>query len=138
MPLEGTKDIKNHYIGLKANFIWNCMRRDIKSYIRECEVCQKCKVENIKPARLLQPLPIPTKLWSDISIYFIDALLVSKRFSVIFVVVDQFTKYAYVSPLSHPYTTASVAKLFISQIFKLYGMPATIVTNKDVTLTSIF
>ena len=34
----------------------------IKEFIRECEVCQQHKVEQMSPAGLLQPLPIPTQV----------------------------------------------------------------------------
>ncbi len=52
------------------------MRKDIRRLIRECDVCQASKVENIHPPGLLQPLPIPTKSWSDISLDFVEGLAI--------------------------------------------------------------
>lgn len=65
---------------------------------------------------------------------FIEGLPLSLDFSMIFVVIGRFTKYAHFFPLSHPYTVDMVVKLFISQIFKLHGhgMPFLILTNRDV------
>jgi len=74
----------------KTNFIWQGMHQDIKTFVRECAVCQVSKPETIHPPGLLQPLPIPTRVWSDISMDFIDGLPSSHGFSVIMVVVDRF------------------------------------------------
>jgi predicted ester cyclase len=60
----------------KADFFWPGMRKDIRRLIRECDVCQASKVENIHPPGLLQPLPIPTKSWSDISLDFVEGLAI--------------------------------------------------------------
>lgn len=54
------------------------------------------------------------------------------------VVVDRLTKYAHFIPLSHPYTAAMVARLFLDHIFKLHGMPTSIVSDRDPTFTSAF
>jgi hypothetical protein len=75
------------------------------------------------PAELLQPLPIPTSIWSDISMDFVDKLLKSQGKFVIFVVVDRLSKYARFRALKHPYSAPSVAREFFEQIFKLHGMP---------------
>jgi hypothetical protein len=39
-------------------------------------------------------------------------------------------------PLSHPYTTASVARAFFSDIVRLHGFPASIVSDRDPVFTS--
>lgn len=52
------------------------------------------------------------------------------------VVVDKFTKYDYFLPLEHPYTTASIAKLFMDQVYRLHRMPSAIVSDHDRVFTS--
>ncbi|KAL4198600.1 hypothetical protein AMTRI_Chr03g46790 [Amborella trichopoda] len=53
-----------------------------------------------------------------------------KRKTTIFVVVDRLSKAAHFIPISHPYTSTSVAQIFFNHIFKLYGMPKSIVSTK--------
>jgi hypothetical protein len=52
------------------------------------------------------------------------------------VVVDSFSKYVHFLGLQHPFTTASVAKLFHAQVYRLHGMPLVIVTDRDKIFTS--
>eukprot|EP00253_Pinus_taeda_P001597 PITA_01597 len=49
----------------------------------------------------------------------------------IFVVVDRLTKCAHVFAISAHYTAAQVAELFFREIFKLHGLPKTIVSDRD-------
>ena len=114
------------------------MKSDLKKFIRECDVCQRIKAETIAPAGLLQPLAIPTKPWSDVSLDFVEGLPTSQGFEVILVVVDRLTKYVHFIPLSHPYTVAKVVGLYMQCVFKLRGLPTFIVSDRDATFTSNF
>jgi hypothetical protein len=53
------------------------MRHDIKKVVRECTVCQENKHDSMLPAGLLQPLPTPSWVWSDIAMDFIKGLPLS-------------------------------------------------------------
>jgi hypothetical protein len=52
--------------------------------------------------------------------------------------IEGLSKYAHFLALSHPYTTVSVAEVFFDNVFKLHGMPNSIVCDRDPTFTSQF
>jgi hypothetical protein len=54
------------------------------------------------------------------------------------VLVDRISRYVHLCSLQHPFTTSTVAQLFMDQVFKLHGMPHSIVSYHDPTLTSNF
>lgn len=110
----------------------------MRTFIRECDTCQRIKNENIAPAGLLQPLPIPTKNWIEISMDFIEGLPRSQGHEVILVVVDRLSKYSHFILLIHPFMASSVARVFLDHVFKLQGMPLSIVCDRDPIFTSTF
>jgi hypothetical protein len=114
------------------------MKQDVRNFVVECDVCQRNKGETVKSPGTLQPLPIPPAIWRDISMDFIVGLPKSGNKSVIMVVVDRLSKYAHLCALQHPFTTSTVAQLFMDQVFKLHGMPHSIVSDRDPTFTSNF
>ncbi|KAI5343985.1 hypothetical protein L3X38_011862 [Prunus dulcis] len=86
--------------------------------------------------RLSQSFYWPDKVWTDISMDFIVGLPPCQGKSVIFVVVDRLSKYAHFIALSHPYSAAIIAQLFVDHVFKLHGMPSSIVCDKDPVFVS--
>lgn len=100
-------------------YYWAKMKQDVHKHVRNCEVCQKCKGENVSYPGLLQPLPIPEKIWQDISLDFIEGLPKSHQKSVILVVIDRLSKYAYFIGLAHPYTASTVAQVFFDNILQV-------------------
>lgn len=62
------------------------------------QICQNNKWETLQPTGLMHLLSIPTKIWSDISMDFIESLLNVSGKIVIFVVVYRFLE---LCPLHH-------------------------------------
>lgn len=56
----------------------------------------------------------------------------------IYVVVDKLTKYAYFFPIAADYTASQVADVFFREIFRLHGLPKTIVSDRDRRFMSFF
>jgi transposase InsO family protein len=69
---------------------------------------------------------------------FVEGLPLHGRADSILVVVDKFTKVAHFLPLKHPYTTTSVARLFLDNIYRFHGIPHAIISNRDIIFTSAF
>ena len=69
---------------------------------------------------------------------FITGLPKFEGKSVIMVVVDRLTKYAYFCALSHPFKASTVATTFMETVQKLHGNRKVIVSERDPIFTGIF
>jgi len=69
---------------------------------------------------------------------FIEGLPKSHGKEVIWVVVDRLSKYVHFVTLSHPYSAEDVAQAYLDNIFKLHGLPNSIVSDKDAVFISSF
>ncbi|GKC47842.1 putative mitochondrial protein [Tanacetum coccineum] len=121
-----------------ALFYWPKLKQAVRDYVRECDTCQRCKADLAASPGLLQPLPIATAIWEDISMDFVEGLPPSKGKSVILVVVDRLSKSAHFISLKHPFSAMDVAQVFLDNVVKLHGFPKTIVSNRDKIFVSRF
>jgi hypothetical protein len=120
---------------LRSDFFVPGDRTLVQDWVRSCEVCQRNKTESLRPAGLLQPLEVPSQVWADVSMDFIEGLPKVGGKSVILTVVDRFSKYAHFIALGHPYTATSVARAFFDGIVRLHGFPTSIVSDRDPVFT---
>ena len=137
-PTAEHAGIQKTYARTCRSFFWTSMKNDILTFVVECDVCQRNKGEIIKLPGTLQPLPLPTSVWIDFCMDSITSLPKSGNKLVIMVVVDRLSKYAHFCTLPHPFTPTLVAQAFMDQIFKLHGMPTSIVSDRDSTFTRKF
>jgi hypothetical protein len=94
-PTAGHSGFTKSYDRVKRSFFWDGMKHDVHNFVEECDVCQHKKGETVKAPSALQPLSIPPAIWRDISMDFIVGLPKSRNKSVIMVVLDRLSKYAY-------------------------------------------
>ncbi|WVZ49383.1 hypothetical protein U9M48_000750 [Paspalum notatum var. saurae] len=110
----------------------------VRQHVSSCRVCQQNKTEHLRPAGLLQSLEVPSTVWADIAMDFVEGLPRVNGKTVILTVVDRFSKFAHFIPLAHPYTAMTVARAFFAEIVRLHGIPALIVSDRDPVFTSAF
>jgi hypothetical protein len=137
-PQGGHSGFYKTYRRIAANVYWVGMKNRIQEFVRSCDICQRQKYLTSSPGGLLQPLPIPSQIWEDISIDFITGLPKARGYEAILVVVDRLSKYSHFIPLKHPYTARSLAEVFSKEIVKLHGIPLSIVSDRDPIFMSSF
>ena len=123
---------------ISRNFWWPKLQKDVKMFIKSCEICSKSKIPRHKPYGLLSPLSTPNRAWSAISMDFIVELPKSKDMTTIMVVVDRLTKMAHFIPFRCLPTASIAADSFIANIFKLHGFPDSIISDRGSQFTSDF
>eukprot|EP00253_Pinus_taeda_P019316 PITA_19316 len=124
---------------LRKEYYWPGMKKHVAEYIARCLECQQIKTEHQHPAGLLQPLPIPEWKWEIISMDFITGLPKTKRNNdSIMVVVYKLSKAAHFIPVQSTYRAVQIAHIFVQNVFRLHGLPKTIISDRDVKFTSAF
>src|SRR5260221_8207317 len=110
----------------------------VKDYVASCTTCAHAKSPRHKPYGKLKQLPIPSRLWSSISMDFIKQLPDSKGFSAILVIIDCLTKQAIFIPSHDMVDAPQVAQLFLIHIFSKHGVPAHITSDQGSKFISHF
>lgn len=124
---------------LRKEYHWPGMKKNVAEYLARCLECQHIKAEHQHPAALLQPLPILEWKWETISMDFITGLPRTKKNNdSIMVVVDKLSKEAHFIPVQSTYRAVQIAHIFMQNVFKLHGLPKTIIFDRDVKFTSTF
>jgi hypothetical protein len=127
------------YNALSRTVYWPHIARDTREYVQTCESCQRNKPSHQRPAGLLQPLEIPAQRWETVTMDFIVKLPKTARgFDSITVFVDKLSKQVHFAPGHTTDTASDVARQFFDNVFRLHGMPTSIVSDRDAKFTSRF
>lgn len=78
-------------------------------------------------------IPIPQALFTNVNMDFIEGLPRSNDNEVIFMVAYRFNKYSHFISLSHSYSATIVSIAFIDHVYKLHGLPTTIMSDKNLS-----
>lgn len=123
---------------LQKYFYWPKLRNDVISYIQACIACAIAKPANRKLG-LYSPLPVPEKPWHSVSMDFMSGLPTTKRgHDCVYVVVDRFSKMAVIVACKKTISTEDTTKLFFQYIWVHFGLPNTIIFDRDSRFLSKF
>ena len=77
-------------------------------------------------------MPIPEWKWDKLGMDFITGLPTTRSgYDSIWVVVDRLTKVAHFIPMKTTYTSTKLAKIYMTRIVCLHGVPKTIVEERS-------
>jgi len=126
------------YLLVVASYFWPSMQKEVSRFVERCRVCHVAK-GGATNAGLYMPLSVPVRPWSDISMDFVLGLPCTQwGFDSIFVVVDRFSKMAHFIPCKKTTDVVNVAELFFREIYRLHGLPESIVSDRDTRFLSHF
>ena len=115
------------------------MKRDIVDFFAQCPNCQQVKYKHQRPGGTLQRMSIPEWKWERIAMDFVVGLPKTLgKFDSIWVIVYRLTKSAHFIPVKVTYNAEKLAKLYISEIVQLHGVPLSIISDRGTQFTSKF
>jgi hypothetical protein len=127
------------YHDLRSLYWWTRMKREISKYVSECGTCQRLKASHLKAAGTIQPLPIPSWKWEDLSMDFIVGLPnTSRHHDSIWVIMDRLTKTTHFLPVHTTHRAEKYAEFYIDQIVRLHGIPRTMVSDRGAPFVARF
>ena len=115
------------------------MKRDIVDFVSKCPNSQQVKVEHQKPRGMTQEIDIPTWKWDVINMDFITGLPRTRgQHNSIWVKVDRMSKSSRFLAVKTTYSAEDYAKLYLTEIVRLNGVPFSIMSDRGPQFTSQF
>ena len=126
---------------VERHYWWPGLQRDTLQYVKGCAECQRHKV-NTRPTKApLQPIfPKPEATpFEVIAVDFITKLPPSQGYDSILTVTNHdCTKAMLFIPCNEAIMSEETAAVFVTQVFKCFGLPSKIISDRDPRFTSKF
>lgn len=122
---------------ISRRFYWPGLDPDVRRFVRNCGVCGRSNVWREKRRGLLKPLPIPERIWSEISIDFIVELPPTKSTGStnVMVITDRLSKSVILEAMTD-ITAETTAKTIGKCLVQHHGLPRGVVTDRGPQFTS--
>jgi hypothetical protein len=119
-------------------FYWPSMRREVDKLVKSCRICQVSK-GSATNVELYLPFPILEQPWTNVSMDFVLGLpRTQKGNDSVFIVIDRFSKMVHFIAYKKIADVVNVAQLYFREVYRLHGLPLSIVSDCDTRFLSHF
>ena len=135
-PYAGHLGIKKTTARIQRRFKWHKMGKDIKEYVKGCEICAKRKAVGANKAPL-NPIPPPKDVWQTMAMDIMGPLVESgrERNQYILVMGEYLTRYIITAPMPDQ-TAETVARTFVNNVVLIHGVPETVLSDQGTNFQS--
>ena len=110
----------------------------VSTWVKNCDTCRRITPSREKHQGVLRQLAVPERAWKDLSMDFITGLPKSNGYDAILVVVCRLTKFRHLIPCKSTCNAEDVARLFRDHIWKLHGLPETVISDRGTQFVNGF
>jgi hypothetical protein len=122
------------YNGIRQNYWWSGLRTFVKNYVQGCGICQQFKINRSlsNPAYIVIEGANNTRLFAKCLMDLITDLPPVEEYDSILVVVDRgLSKGVILCPCAKTITWEGTATLLRDNLFKRFGLPDEIISDRD-------
>lgn len=119
---------------IKARFIWHSISRDVRTWARLCDACQRCKIGRHTESGIGE-FPQPRRRFGHIHVDVVGPLAPSKGFRYLFTIVDRSTRWPEAIPMVESTASACASALLHGWVASK-GVPDTITSDRGSSFTS--
>ena len=126
---------------IQERFWWPRMKEWIAEYIQGCSVCQQSKILTHRPKVPMYKIPTVSNArpFQRVAMDLITGLPQRKGYNTILTIVDQgCSRAAVFLPCSTEITGPGIAQLYFEHVYRWFGLPDKIISDRDPRFTSHF
>ena len=133
--MSGHYGINKTWTKLANVYFWPGMYSDIRKFVRSCHDCQLRNIPTVKPAGLLQSIPV-SNIFDTVGIDFIGPISRTPTGNLhILLAVDHFSKFV-VAKATRVADSTTVANFLLKHIVLQYGLPSRILSDRGTPFLS--
>ena len=132
--------IKKIRILMQKKFYWFKMTKDIKEYVKDCDMCQQIKTSRHRLYDEFSSLSVSTRSWTKISMNFITKLFSNRYdddiYNAILIIIDRFSKMTHYIFAKSTWSIENLIDVLFDKILLIFFKIKRIVFDRKMLFTN--